>query len=682
MKKNIITGLKQLLIAVLFLYIASGCVVFERLEDLRREADTVLINYPKSNYRNIYIDVSHTNETIPNQYEVLKNQLRENDFDFIQEPTVNSNIPNDTKLLAALREDIGVILLSEPNLELSTQELRGLELFVRFGGRVIVTAPPSARVSSTYSNILSTFGMEVSRSTIELNEPMYFPEIDNGDRPNNPKRGHIMTIEEDILSTNFHEFDQVVMLFPVALAAQNDHAVFNTQEVLTKGTESNKRVTGLKAMDKLSLQEEKGFVYAFGDSFFAKTPIGGGTRLPDRSAYQGGMITSGNYKFLINLITNGDSEINIDNEAPELNLSFSSVDIDDPNSVIFPTGRITDIGGIARISYKINGFDSLINLDALRNAHDRKNVEREFSAGRYIFIPKAFLRPGNNEIEISVTDQFLNTATQVFTLELNITATGKEMHFASVHPEGEVVDPLMGVDLFGSTFGYNNRATFGGPLTEVFWNGDEATGCEPLIGSLFANTLLRSAPSGAARVKSMNMPNTQNAIQQNSGFASLISYGFSTLELDTRNLLILSHTEKRTYQDLEDGFLEFSYNGTPILRGALTDLEILLNHNASRSCNDDTMYFESNVIPSTSFRVLEGLPTREREIAQGILADIQDSRGIRFRGAVFNRIVHGPDSEARAIDPNVIRFPLGVGHPSSANAALGLVGFNIMEVVR
>lgn len=671
------TTLLLLIIVTTLIYTVNSCSIFQGLDNIRVEAEELIGQYPKTNYTNIYFDFSHTSESHGSQYEILKNKLSEYNFTFQEAIEPNPDIAEDTRLLATLRQDVGMVMIPEPNRNFSERELRALELFVLFGGRLIITSPPSAQTSSAYGGILDRFGMDVSNTTIDKESGMYYPETMTVS-DTFEARGHIVTPEEGLLSTNFHEYDKVVMLFPVALNAVENNS-FQVEEVLSKITSRNGRVvTGLKATPKLSFQTEKGFVYALGSGFFAKAPIDGGSREPDRSGYQGGMLTSGNYKFMANLFSNGDRDIVIDDTPPVLDITFPQT-VEEGSSIVRATGNITDIGGVAKITFLLNGFSFNVPFDAFENPAQRYDVNNRIPAAFYLTIPEEILIPGTNQIEITATDQFLNSTSQSFSFAQTVQGAGRFMTLTSKLPNSETIDPQMGVDLKGGTFSYPNEATFGGPLTEFSWGGRD-NGCLNNVVSLVAFTTTASAPNGAGRADEMNMPNTESAIASFNGFNHLLTVHFGELNLDEERFQIVNHGERRIYNNPgTPAFLEFRYNGTPIARSVIRSLTFHLSHNAPRNCNDDTIYGTSNIIPTQSFSIPQGLANREQAIADGLLADLRGNRGIRFRGHIFNRIIHSSGSEA-IIPGGGIRFPIGVHHPDPATP--GLEGVAYMEIIR
>lgn len=678
-----------LYLVTIFLLVSllQSCSVFQSLDNLRQEADDLLVNYPKTSYKRAYIDVSHSRESNGSRYEILRNMLRTHDFEFITNPQTDPDIDGDTPLLAALRQDIGVLLLPEPGLLYSEKELRALELFVVFGGRIITTTPPAGNISQTFLSLLSKFGMGVSNEPIQVSAPMYFPETEVvGQAEPSPERGHIMNVDES-LQAGFHYFDQVLMLFPRELTFEEDHGVF-THAVVASKTDGRIKSTALKATSKLNPQLEKGFIIVLGDSFMAQAPIDGGTRLPDRSGYQGGMITSGNYKFIVNAMTLPGDTLLIDGDGPAMNTQMPQLII--PGSgFLSPTGGFTDLGGIAKISYRINGSFENVVLDAFVNRGQRRNVQRSVPASRFIRIPETVLNPGRNTIQITVTDQFLNVSTQSLQFDFALSSSDKHLVIASTFPNSDTINPEMGVDATGPGRQYPNRATFGGPLSESIWDGQRDPFCQDLRGgALNAFTLIRSAPQGAGRVVSMLMPATQGTINRYNTFSSLISFHFEDLSLDNSGIQIVNHGEVRVYENFDSnenddipGSSEFmiAFEGTPIIVGPMNDINMVLVHNAPGNCNDDVINFTSNLLPLDSLSVLPDLPSRENDIANAFLADLANTRGIRYRGTIFNRILHGANSEFRTPE-EALRFPVGVPHPDPA--ALGLNGFARIEIIR
>ena len=137
-------------ISLLLIVLSGGCLVapvFEKIDDLREEADETLYTYPKTNYAKICIDYSHTTLSDPNQYEILKAALAKNDVQVVRALDPAPGREGDTKLLATLRDDIGVLILPESNLAFSEKELRALKLFVIFGGHLIITPPSIENVT-------------------------------------------------------------------------------------------------------------------------------------------------------------------------------------------------------------------------------------------------------------------------------------------------------------------------------------------------------------------------------------------------------------------------------------------------------------------------------------------------------------------------------------------------------
>lgn len=678
MNRHKIQTIKCFMIFTFIALFMSSCTLFESLDELREEADDLLISYPKTKYKSAYIDLSHTNETRSLEYTLLRNTLTANEYDFIDTPPTDPNISDDTQLLAVLRQEIGTLILPEPNVSYSEKELRALELFVIFGGRLITTPPPSASISSTFRSLLSKFGMGVSGESIDRSEPMYFPS-----RPRNeeqepfPAEGHVIRVATEIHQEGFHDFDKVVMLFPKELTFVEEHPLFDHTIITTKAGDPNK-ITSLKATGAVNTQPQKGFLLVLGDSFMAKALLNGQSRLPDQSAYQGGMITSGNFKFLINAIDNNENNIIIDSQGPSMNLEMATVL--EATGTVSPTGDITDLGGIAKISFRLNNTFENIPLDVFTNPGQRRNVNRRIPGVRFIKIPVNFLNPGTNTLEITVTDQFLNESSQTLTFQNTLNILTNFLSIASTLPDSEVLNQDMGVVASGRGLSYPNRATFGGPLTESFWNGPRNSQCEEYSeNSLTAFTVIRSAPQGAGRVESMRMPATQRTINEFNSFASLLTFHFEDLTLNRRDLRTLNHGEERIYKNA-DGNSRFiiQFGGIPIISAPMNDLTMILVHNAPRNCNDDVMTVSSEVLPLETLSVLPNLPAREDAIARAFLSDLIRARGLRFNARVFDRIIHGQNSYRRTQQGD-LRFPIGVPHPDPA--ALSLDGFARIEVV-
>lgn len=663
--------LRNLIAIALIPLLVHSCRVFESIDNLRQEAEEVLVDFPKTNYKSVFIDFSHNRLPRPSHYLVLRNTLENHDFTFLETPAADPNLPDDTPLLAALRQNIGVLIIPEPNRLFSEKELRALELFVVFGGRLITTAPEAASITPAFTSLLAKFGMGVSPGTLAVSEPMYFPE-----RGSAEAKGHIMTIAEEIQGAGFHDFDQVVMLTPKALTFDENHRVFNHTIIATKNDGSTKN-TVLKATSKLTTQKEQGHLIVLGDHFMAQAPLTGGSTEPQKVAYQGGMITSGNFKFLVNALTIPGDTIVIDNQGPTLNLQIPS-SIREGVDFIRPTGNIVDPGGVAKITFRLNASIDNITMDAFNNAGERGEVDRSLRASRLISIPESLLRPGSNTLEITATDQFLNESSQTLVFDFALRTINRSISLSSKLPDSEEINPEMGVETTGPGRNYPNRATLGGFLSESIWNGPENSTCEESSeASLSAVTKIRSAPQGAGRVESMQMPATQRAIDSFRSFASLLSFHFEDLTLIPGDILIRNHSEERIYANPDGSRFIIQFAGTPILSAPMNPLTMILLHNSPGNCNDDVINVTSGFLPVNTLSVFPGLPARENAIARAFLADLSGATGLRYNVRVFDRIIHGQNSYLRTPQGD-LRYPIGVPHPDSATP--GLEGFAIIEI--
>ncbi|MCE7992812.1 MAG: hypothetical protein HEP71_12565 [Roseivirga sp.] len=661
---------RYLIALTLISLLVPSCRVFESIDNLRQEAEEILVNFPKTNYKSVFIDFSHRRTPRPSSYLVLRNMLEDHDFTFIETPDADPNLSDDSPLLAALRQDIGVLIIPEPDRVFSDKELRALELFVVFGGRLITTAPEAASITPAFTSLLAKFGMSAPSGRIGISEPMYFPENGSAEA-----QGHIMTISEEIRQAGFHDFDQVVMLSPEQLTFNENHRVFNHTVIASKNDGSTKN-TVIKATSKLTTQKGQGHLIVMGDGFMNKAPVQGGSQDPQKVAYQGGMITSGNFKFLVNTLTIPGDTIVIDDRGPTLDLQIPS-SIQEGVGFIRPTGNIIDLGGVVKITFRLNESLEVTSLDALNNPGERKKVDRSLSASQLIRIPESLFRPGTNTLEVTATDQFLNESSQTLVFDFALRTINRSITLSSKLPNSEEINPEMGVEATGPGVSYPNRATFGGFLSESIWNGPENSTCEESSeSSLLAVTRIRSAPQGAGRVESMQMPATQQAIDSFRSFASLLTFHFQDLSL-AAGVRIINHSEERIYANTDGSLFIIQFAGTPIISAPMNPLTMVLLHNSPGNCNDDVINVTSGFLPVSTLSVLPNLPAREAAIARAFLADLRGATGLRYNVRVFDRIIHGQNSYLRTPQGD-LRYPIGVPHPDSATP--GLDGFAIIEI--
>ncbi|GAB5526757.1 MAG: hypothetical protein Roseis2KO_46290 [Roseivirga sp.] len=645
-----------------------SCTVFENLEELKIEADDLLVNYPKTNYNNAFIYYQFTGETGDAVYEALRYEMVQEAYTFPDQPQLDLERDGDTRLLAALRMNIGTLIMPRQDAPFSEKELRALQLFVTFGGRIIASSADLEDPGIGINQLAETFGMEISPDYQSNNEFMYLEQDE-------VHTGHIMDVEEELLNSNFHDYDQLVMNFPRTIELEENHDSFKTESLVKKA--GTNLTTIARATSFVQPQKERGTFTLISDYNLLEVHTDHINEQPEYQAYQGGLLTSGNFKFVMNLImhaTNAGPDI----ESPKLLLEFPA-NIPLNAQEVAVQGTIEDFGGIAQVVYKLNDNIEITVLDAFENQADRDEVYHELSGTDWIRIPVMMLQPGQNQVEVTVRDLARREYSQIYTPYYINESLPQGMMFSSTLPGSDQVDYEMGIELTVPFGAYNNIASSGGPLTESYRAGsltEQECVQDPGVARFVPNTQLGSADKGAARVSEMNMPTTQEVLQQFGIPANNLTFGFDPLFLNQEGMVIVGTGERRAYLNPLDAQFYIMLEETPIIQTTMPDMYVTLNHNAYRHCADDIITFTSGFISIGNVAKALDLTEVQDAIAEGLLTDLENAQRMRMRGTIFNSIFHQGESEA--VFTGGLRYQLGVHHPDPG--AFNLQGFTALEL--
>jgi len=643
----------------------TGCDEnLRRLNELREEAEELLTDFPKNNYKRMYMDVSNS-QYVHTDFTFLKNILTQNNIELIDTPTIDAEIDGDTPLLATLREDIGLLFINASSLrDFSERELRAMELFVLFGGRIISNA-----YAGNQHELARRFGINLG-SRIPDDDQLYIRNSDG-----EPLRGHIIEVQQE-LRQDFVEGSKVIFLFPNEVNTE-ENGLFNHEVIATRNVNEEDKAVVVKAVPKLTFQEEKGFFIALGDDAFLTTPIFfGGSNLPNRNAYSGGLLTGANSYFVLNMILEPIEEAwLIVNESPVQNLSFNTPILPSNDGLVHFGGTLNALGGVIKITYRINDGQEKTAFDPRNRPNERSLVHNSIVAGLNFLLSETELEIGTNTLRIKILDQFGNELDTVLNLIFGATTANQQIELISNQANSNMLDTESGIDLFGSRLSYENESLFGGPLSTSFWNG--GTDCQTRNDlNLNAFSRMAAAPSGIGRVKSMNMATTSAVLSGLRILQDEISIHFGRLDLNDDIKKLLNGLERRDYNNTTSSTFQIRIQGRTIITAPMSAFIVLFDHNAPGNCNDDVITGTSGFIPISSLVIRPGLSMADARIAAAILADFAGSTNLRLKGIIYNRINHGSDSDAFR-GPG-LRFPLGVQHPDPG--AVNLIGNAVLEV--
>lgn len=651
---------------LIILISSTGCDEnLRRLNELREEAEELLTDFPKTNYERMYMDVSNS-QYVHTDFTFLKSILTQNNIELIDTPAIDADIDGDTPLLAALREDIGLLFINaRTSRDFSERELRAMELFVLFGGRILSNA-----YAGNQHELARRFGINLG-ARIPEDDQLYIQNSDGG-----PSRGHIIEVQQE-LRQGFVEGSEVIFLFPHEVNTV-ENGLFNHEVMATRNVNEEDKAVVVKAVPKLTFQEEQGFFIALGDDAFLTTQIfSGGSNLPTSSAYKGGLLTGANSYFVLNMILESrEEEWLIINEEPIQNLSFDTPIIPSDDGLVHFGGTLNALGGVIKITYSINDGPEKIAFDPHNRPRERRLVHNSIVAGLNFLLPETELQIGTNTLRIKILDQFGNELNTVLNLIFGATTANQRIELISNQVGNNMLDAELGIDLFGSRLPYENQSLFGGPLSTSFWNG--GTDCEIRSDlDLKAFSRMEAAPRGIGRVKNMNMATTSAVLSGLGILQDEISIYFGRLDLNDDIKKLLNGLERRDYNNTTSSTFEIRVQGRTIITAPMSAFRVLLDHNAPGNCNDDIITGTSGFIPISNLVISSGISMTDARIAAAVLADFAGSTNLRLKGIIYNRINHGSESEAFQ-GPGLLRYPLGVQHPDPA--AVNLIGNAVLEV--
>ena len=608
--------------------------------------------YPKTNYDQAFMYFQFPGQTGDAIYFTLIEQLEARGVTFLEQPPLDPEIEGDTRLLAALRMDIGTLILPRAYSEFTEKELRAMELFVIFGGRIVASSGQLGEPGTGIAELANAFAMDIDMENyLRPAEPLYVETPDN-------LFGMVMDIEDESLRRNFHDDHQVVLNYPRAITLIPNDSAF-TAESVAKFARTD-TITIARATSVLKPQKQDGYFVLISDYNIMEAYSAHVTNDLEYQAYQGGLITSANTQLIHNLIF--PVNLPVDREAPVINAEFPA-NVAENELEVNATGTFDDIGGIAKITYQLNEGMPVVLMDAFENRAQRDEVYFTLAAYQLFHIATYELELGENSLEVCAWDQANNQTCRSYTFNYGLESTGRGMSFSSTMLGSDQVDFDMGIDLTGNGVRYPNRATSGGPLSEAFRTGGllQPECAEGFVDDFRAKDILASAPKGAARANAMDMPETQRVLEEFNYPISSVIFHFDPLHLDDNGVIILGRGERRVYENPGDSYFTISFNETELITGGMPQMFVTLNHNAYRHCADDIITFTSGFLFTSNLDRVEGLTGRELVIANAIMTDLANAHSMRLRGTIFNSIIHDAGSEARI--PGGLRYQLGVHHP-------------------
>jgi len=669
----------QLVLLTLLGFILQGCSFFELFQEPYE-----LIGSAKANHKIIYL---HDNDRFIGETATLAHELRNAGYtvhvrgDF----SVNPNRPEDSELLAGLRSEAGVIGLWPGNFDLSSRESRALELFVHFGGRLVIFP---VHQNFSQKKLIEKFGLRTQSTSGEA--PFLIPPTEQ--RPLQKLSPFIKITHGNFQnrltpSPNNESFQNIAFRFPLeVLAVTNPPENINLSVIATTAGNQAQPIAQQAEPPLFVVAEPKakikGKLIVVGDKEFAR--VAHNSNQITNFSYTGGLLTRDNCKFAINLFGgDSDNESCNDNEGPTL------------GDVTLTPGEQEVRPGVGRIQINIrNTQDSWgVGRFFVRSRNNQRTTEdfiSGFEGGNLlhatskrsgqIFFKESDLVPNlnsDNVLEVCAEDLNHNVSCLARSVSyLTLNSTSKALLMRSTLP-GD--GPEEGVDLFGTSLSYPNERLFNPPqrpLSTSLWNSGSSQ-CEEFSAlQLLALTQAASMDGSAAAhaFQLQNLPILASALDANNFRPEDLQIAFTTASLEG-SPLIGEDTELRNYSSLEPTptTVTILLAGEPILRGFISTVRIILDHNAPENCNDDVISGQ-NALPSALIPITS-VPANKLAVATAFL---QEGTRIKFGFIVFDRILHRP---TRTLDGSRsgIRYHLGVHHPDQG--AVNLMGHFQVDIV-